>query len=121
MQILWDHGPLDPVGIQNLFPRTIKNPALRAVLTVLQEKGHVTRNKQGRAYFYKAKTPQQGTFQKMVRNLSKIFCEGSPKTLIAQLIEMEKLSEEDIEELKHIAVKNPGVRNKGGKKNVDRN
>lgn len=102
MQLLWDRGPLTPPELQSLFPRKIKNAALRAGLLVLLEKGHVSRTKQGRAYLYKAVTQQRRTFKKMVTNLKHIFCDGSPKALIAQLINMENLSDEEIDELRHI-------------------
>ena len=102
MKILWEHGSLKPTEIQERFPRLIKNAALRAALLVLLEKGHVTRKMIGTAYYYKTKTPRQGTFKKMVRHLTNVFCEGSPTTLITQLIQIEKLSDEDIRELQRI-------------------
>ena len=42
MQVLWEHGELKPGEIQERFPRGIRNAALRSVLLVLLEKGHVT-------------------------------------------------------------------------------
>ena len=59
MQVLWRHGPLKPGEIQRRFPRPIRNAALRSVLLVLLEKGHVTRDKEGRAYRYEARTAAQ--------------------------------------------------------------
>lgn len=103
MQVLWKHGALKPADIQAKFPRPIQNAALRSVLLVLLEKGHVTREKSGKAYFYKAKTPRQRTFQSMLKQLTQVFCGGSTKALIAQLIENEKLSDEEIRELQNLA------------------
>jgi BlaI family penicillinase repressor len=105
MQILWEHGPLKPGDLQKLFPRPMKNAAIRAALRVLVEKGHVSRAKNGKAYFYQAITPQQSAMQKMIQKLKDAFCGGSPAMLIAHLMENEKLSEDDIEELQHIAEK----------------
>ena len=103
MQVLWDHGALNPAQIEERFPRPIRNAALRSVLLVLMEKGHVARRKAGRAYVYEARTPRQNTFQKMVRRLTDIFCSGSPAVLIAQLIQTEKLTPDDIAELQRVA------------------
>lgn len=102
MQVLWDHGALNPNQMQERFPRPINNATLRSVLVVLLEKGHVERHKVGRSYVYHAQTPRKNTFQKMVRRISEIFCGGSPTTLIAQIIKSEKLSKDDILELKRI-------------------
>jgi predicted transcriptional regulator len=102
MQVLWDHGPLNPIQMQERFPRPIHNATLRSVLVVLLKKGHVERHKVGRSYVYQARTPRQNTFQKMVRRIGEIFCGGSPTTLIAQIIKSEKLSKDDILELQRI-------------------
>jgi len=108
MQVLWEHGSLKPAAIQERFPRTIRNGALRSVLLVLLEKGHVTRKKDGIAFYYKAKTPQQRTFKHLVRNLRDVFCDGSSAALIAQLIQTEKLSQDDIEALQRITAEKAG-------------
>jgi len=102
MTVLWEHDWLTPAQIEERFPRPIKNAALRSVLLILLEKGHVARRKVSRAYAYKAKTPQRKTFQQMIRGLSRMFCGGSPVALIAQLIATEKLSEDDIRELQRL-------------------
>ena len=103
MQVLWEHEALKPGEIQEKFPRPIRNAALRSVLLVLLEKGHVTRRKVGKAYYYKARTPRQSTLKKMTRRLAEVFCGGSSAALIAHLIKSEELSEEDIRQLKRIA------------------
>ncbi len=103
MQVLWEHGKLKPAEIQEKFPRPIKNAALRSQLLVLLEKGHVRREKIGKAYYYTAKTPQHRTLKQMVREMANVFFDGSRTALIAQLIKMENLSEEDIRELQKVA------------------
>ncbi len=103
MQVLWEHGSLKPAEIQEKFPRAIKNSALRSLLSVLLDKGSVTREMIGKAYYYKAKTPQQSTLKRMTKQMANIFSGGSTAALIAQLIKIEALSEEDIRELQTIA------------------
>lgn len=102
MQVLWDRGPLNPGQIQDAFPRPIQNATLRSMLLVLLEKKHVTRRKSGRAYVYEARTPRQNTFRKMLRRMSDVFCGGSPTALIAHIIQSEKLSADDIQQLRRI-------------------
>jgi len=114
MQVLWEHGKLKPAEIQKKFPRPIKNAALRSQLLILLEKGHVKREKIGKAYYYTAKTPPQRTLKHMVHELANVFFSGSRTALIAQLIQMENLSEDDIRELQ-IAARGE-VKSKGDKK-----
>ena len=103
MRILWDYGEQKPSEIQDKYPRKIKNAALRFQLRVLLEKGHVSRHKVGKAYYYKAQTPRTGAFKKMAQRMADIYCRGSSAGLIAELIKTEKLSEEEIQELKKLA------------------
>ena len=102
MRILWEHGELKPSEIQALFSREIKNPALRSYLTILLDKGHVTRQQVGKAYYYKAKTKQRSAFRGMLRELVDAFCEGSTKTLLFNLVKSEKLSDDDVAELQRL-------------------
>ena len=76
-------------------------------LLVLLEKGHVIRRKEGKAYLYKAKTRQRRSLKNEVRRLAEAFTQGSSVALIAQLIKMENLSEQDIRELQKIAAEKP--------------
>ena len=103
MRILWDYGEQKPSEIQDRHPRRIKNAALRFQLKILLEKGHIARRKIGKAYYYKALTQRKGAFKKMVRRMAEIYCQGSTAGLIAELIRTEKLSEEEIRELRQLA------------------
>ena len=109
MKILWDYGEQKPSEIQAMHPRKIRNAALRFQLKVLLEKGHVTRTKIGKAYYYKAATPRKGAFKKMAKRMAEMFCRGSAAGLITELIKTEKLNEKEIQELKELAeAKNTG-------------
>jgi len=103
MRILWEHGELKPSEVQEHFPEPIKNPALRSYLAILLEKGHVSRRKVGKAYFYKAATARRTAFRSMIREVVDAYCEGSTKALVLNLIRSEKLSESELLELKRLA------------------
>ena len=103
MRILWEHGELKPAEIESRFPWEITNSSLRSYLSILLEKGHLSRRRVGKAYFYKAKTQRESAFRTMVRDLARVCCDGSLETLLCQLIRSEKLSEEDLLELKRLS------------------
>lgn len=100
MQILWLHGELKPAEIQAFYGRDIKNPAMRSYLKILLDKGHVTRRQVGKAYVYKAKTRQHAALKSMLGSLVDTFFEGSRRKLLLTLVQQEKLTPEDIAELK---------------------
>ena len=103
MRVLWEHGEMKPAEIQEIFPRSIKNAALRSYLTILVEKGHVTRRAKGKAFYYRAKTPQESTFRSMLGDLVDTFCGGSSEALLCHLLAEEKLSEKELLELRRMA------------------
>lgn len=103
MEILWQHGSLKPAEILSHLDRPLTNAALRSVLRVLLEKGHVARRKQGKAYYYRARSAAPTAFKNMADRLAEIFCGGSSFELIAQLIKTEKLSADDIRRLQELA------------------
>ena len=103
MRVLWQHGELKPAEIQEHFQRPIKNPALRSYLTILLDKGHVTRRKAGKAYYYKARSRKDRALRGMVSELANTFFGGSSEALMANLIRTEDLSDEELIRLKRIA------------------
>ncbi len=107
MQILWEHGGLKPAEIQKLFPRPIKNAALRSYLTILVEKGHLTRRAKGKAFYYRAKTRRESTFRSMLGDLVDTFCGGSTEALLCELLAKEKLSRKELLELQRLAQQQP--------------
>lgn len=112
MRLLWKHGELKPGEIQSLFLEPIKNPALRSYLTILVEKGHVTRRRVGKAYFYRAVTRQHSAFRTMLRELIDAFCEGSAQALVLNLIRSEKLSEAELIELRRLVEEGKSAQHK---------
>jgi BlaI family transcriptional regulator, penicillinase repressor len=103
MQLLWEHGEMKPAEIQERYPEPIKNPAVRSYLTILCDKGHVTRRKVGKAYYYKAKTPRRRAVRETLKELIDTYYEGSARALLLNLIRSEKLSDEELLRLKRLA------------------
>lgn len=107
LRVLWEHGKCKPADIQKHFGWPIENATLRSVLRVLVEDGHATRTKAGKAFFYQAKASKKGLMLRMARRLSEVFAGGSTAALVAQLMEIEKLSPADIGELRQTAEQQP--------------
>jgi len=103
MRLLWEHGEMKPGQIQKLHREPIKDPALRSYLTILVNKGHVARRKAGKAFLYKAITPQRTAFHSMLRELIDSYCHGSAQALLMNLIRLEKVSAGELAELKRLA------------------
>lgn len=109
MRLLWEHGEMKPSQMQKLYPEPIKDPALRSYLTILVGKGHVARRKAGKAFLYKAVTPQRTAFRSTLRELIDGYCNGSAQALLMNLIRLEKVSDTELAELKRLADQRPSA------------
>jgi BlaI family transcriptional regulator, penicillinase repressor len=115
MGVLWRCAPLKPAEILDQLDRRLTNAALRSTLRVLVEKGHITRRKKGKAYYYRPRKSAPVAFKKMIGRLADLFCEGSSYGLVARLIESEDLSENDLHLLQELAKEQASDRKSSGK------
>jgi predicted transcriptional regulator len=103
LRILWEQGELKPAEIQARFSWSIENATLRSVLVNLVEKKHVVRRMQGKAFFYAARIPKANLLESLVQNLARVFAGGSPKELVAQLVETADIEPADLQLLREAA------------------
>ena len=103
LRILWEHGEQKPQEIEAAYSWPIDNGTLRSVLRVLMTKGLVARRRIGKAYYYTARKSREGVLSRMARQMAHVFSGGSTTDLIAQLIKTERLSSEELAELRRIA------------------
>ncbi|MCL4692133.1 MAG: BlaI/MecI/CopY family transcriptional regulator [Candidatus Hydrogenedentes bacterium] len=103
LRILWEDGEQKPPEIEAAFSWPIDNGTLRSVLRVLMGKDLVARRRMGKAYYYKAKKSREGVMLRMARQMAHVFSGGSTTDLIAQLIKTEKLTPQELAELRRIA------------------
>ena len=101
MHVVWE---LDNATVREVHERLNQRRALAyttvmTMMNILEEKGHLTRNKQGRAYHYAPVRPKSQVISGMVDDfVGKVF-EGSARPLVLGLVEERKLSEKDLEEI----------------------
>ena len=101
MHVVWE---LDNATVREVHERINQRRALAyttvmTMMNILEEKGHLTRNKQGRAYRYEPVRPKSQVISGMVDDfVGKVF-EGSARPLVLGLVEERKLSEKDLEEI----------------------
>ncbi len=104
LQILWDAGrPLKPAEIEENFDWPIENATLRSTLRVLIDRGHVEREKRGKAYLYRPIREKRSALSELFSGLAEVFSGGSKAGLLAQLLQDESLTPAEIRELESIA------------------
>jgi len=101
MHVVWE---LDGATVREVHERLNQRRALAyttvmTMMNILEEKGHLTRHKQGRAYRYEPVRPKSQVISGMVDDfVGKVF-EGSARPLVLGLVKDRKLSEKDLEEI----------------------
>ena len=101
MHILWelDGGTVREVHNRLNQQRPLAYTTVMTMMNILEEKGHLTRHKEGRAYRYEPVRPKNQVISGMVDDfVGKVF-EGSARPLLLSLVNDRKLSKNDLEEI----------------------
>jgi BlaI family penicillinase repressor len=113
LRILWEQGELKPAEIEEKFSWPIENATLRSVLVNLVEKKHVFRELDGKAFRYATRVPKATVLQEMMTSLARVFSGGSTHELVAQLVQSDALTPEDLKLLQETAAGVAGKKAKG--------
>ena len=102
MDVVYRLGSPSAAEIAANLPNPPSYSAVRAMLAILEDKGHLTHDDAGTKYLYRPTVPQKTASKRALRDVVTTFFQGSPKqALVALLDEAEaKLSPSDLEELR---------------------
>jgi predicted transcriptional regulator len=101
IDIVYRLGKASVAGVRAALPDPPSYSAVRGMLNLLEEKGHVKHRRDGMRYIYTPAIPAPKARVSALRHLITTFFEGSPLAAAAALLEMPeaKLSPKDREEL----------------------
>jgi len=102
MDVLYARGRASAAEILEAIDDPPGNSALRTLLRVLVEKGHVTHEEVGRVYYYTPTVPLETARRSALGHLVDTFFEGSVESVVATLIKLRK-KQIDPEEAARIA------------------
>ncbi len=101
MEILYERGSMSASEIQAAMPDPPSNSAVRSILRLLTEKGHVLRRQEGFRYLYHPSVARDQARRSALKGLLKTFFEGSPRKAFVELLDLSKddLEQEDWDQL----------------------
>ena len=105
MQIIWDSGSVSTEDMQQTLHkngRDLSDGAIRKILSILMEKGHITREKSVRSFIYSAKVPREQADGNMVKDLLHRAFSGSVTRMVATLLNSRDISDDDIRQIKSL-------------------
>ena len=108
MQVLWDKGQATVGEVVDALPDP-KPPAYNTVLTllrILERKGYVTHEKDGRAFIYSPRLGRDDARRTAVTHLLRRFFDDSPSLLVLNLIELHKVEPQELRRLKALIATN---------------
>jgi predicted transcriptional regulator len=101
MHVVWelDGGTVRQVHDRLNQQRPLAYTTVMTMMNILEEKGHLTRHKEGRAFRYQPVRPKSQVISGMVDDFVARVFEGSATPLILSLMKDKKISEKDLEEI----------------------
>ncbi len=105
MKIIWEMDEASPYDINKALlekDRSISIGSIRNVLSIMMQKGYLTRRKQGKAFLYKAKVHKDKARRNMLKDLLANVFEGSELLLVAALFDNRKLKEDELKEMRRL-------------------
>lgn len=104
MNAIYRRGAATASEVHDELPDAPSYSAVRAMLRILEEKGHLTHSSVGTRYVYAPVVSRSSARQSALRQVVRTFFEGSATKAVATLIDMKggKLTPEELQELSDV-------------------
>ncbi len=101
MNVIYARGAVSVQEVVDQIPDPPSYSAVRAMLRVLEEKGHVKHREDGPRYVYLPTVPRDEASRSALRQLVRTFFDGSAEQAAAALLDMSgpELSKEELDRL----------------------
>jgi predicted transcriptional regulator len=101
MDIIYQRGRASVAEVLEALPDPPSYSAVRALLRVLEDKGHVKHAQDGPRYVYAATVPRTEAQESAMKRLLRTFFDGSAERAVAAFLDMHagELSDEDLDRL----------------------
>jgi predicted transcriptional regulator len=107
MDVLFQLGDATAAEVQERLPEAPSYSAVRAMLRILEEKGHVVHHEDGPRYVYRPVVAREKAQRTAVSHLLRTFFDGSVEAAMTALLDASdrKLSRDEVERLSSLIEK----------------
>lgn len=107
MQVVWQRGQATVRDVYEMLQPThsLAYTTIMTVMSTLAKKGIVEYSQEGRAYVYRPKISKKEAAQRSIAKVMQKFFDGSPRALVAHLIDADAISSEEFESLRQLLEK----------------
>lgn len=88
MDILYERGSATAAEVRNRMPDAPSYSAVRAMLRILEDKGHLHHEQVGPRYVYMPTVPREKARESALRRVVRTFFDGSAESAMATLIDL---------------------------------
>jgi BlaI family transcriptional regulator, penicillinase repressor len=96
MDVLFTRGKASAAEVQQALPDPPSYSAVRALLRILEEKGHVRHEEEGPRYVFAPRLDKEKAQQSAVKHLVQTFFDGSAEQAMAALLDARTLSDDEL-------------------------
>jgi predicted transcriptional regulator len=100
MGVLWEHGPATVAEVREELSDPLAYTTVLTVLRILEEKGYVGHEEEGRAHRYHALVERAAARESALERLTSRLFQGSPELLLTHLMSRRKLSKAELKRLR---------------------
>ena len=103
MEVIYRRGRATAAEVLEGMPDPPSYSAVRAMLRVLEEKGHLRHEQTGPRYVFQPTVPREQARRSALRQLVQTFFDGSTEQTVAALLDLSdsKLSEAELDRMAH--------------------
>ncbi len=104
MEVIWKLGEASVREVTSVLreKETVAYNTVQTMMGILEQKGYLSHTKSGRSYIYKPLVERKRARNAALKQLLANFFDGSPQSLVVNLIENEELDEVEIKELRKL-------------------
>ena len=104
MKIVWDR---DEATVRDVYEtllerRKVAYTTVMTMMKILEQKGHLKKRSEEKAYIYKPAKPKSAVIRNMVRDFVQRVFNGSAEPLVMHLVEERHLSDGEIAEIERM-------------------
>lgn len=99
LDILYERGRATAAEIQAAMPDPPSYSAIRALLRVLEDKGHVLHQADGPRYVFTARVPRERARRSALKHLLQTFFDNSAGDAVAALLDSKKITPDELDRI----------------------
>jgi len=105
MSVLWERGPSTVAEVRNALDDDLAYNTVLTVLRILEEKGHVAHEEEGRAHRYLPLVEREQAGESALKRITRRLFSGSPELLLTRLVEGGDLTEDEVRRMRDLLAK----------------